>query len=71
MKKDEMGRFVAERRKSLRVTQQELARLCGISLHALCDFERGAGNPTFDLIKKVLDALGLEIKLQPKNFGMV
>lgn len=71
MKKDEIGRFVAERRKALRVTQLELARLCGISAHALCDLECGAGNPTFDLIESVLDALGLEIRLQPKNLGMV
>lgn len=70
MKKYEIGRFIAERRKSLRVTQQELARLCGVSLHALCNLECGAGNPTFDLIKKVLDALGLEIQLRPKDMGM-
>ena len=69
MKKDEVGRFVAERRKALRATQQELARLCGISTHALCDLECGVGNPTFDLIERVLDALGLEIRLQPKKLG--
>lgn len=67
MKKDEVGRFVADRRKALRINQRDLARLCGISTHALCDLERGAGNPTFDLIEGVLDALGLEIRLQPKN----
>lgn len=67
MKKSEVGKFVADRRKALRINQRDLASLCGISTHALCDLERGAGNPTFDLIEGVLDALGLEIRLQPKN----
>lgn len=67
MKKDELGRYISGRRKSLRVSQHELADLCGISEHALCNLERGAGNPTFDLIAAVIDALGLEIELHPKN----
>ena len=66
MKKGELGRFLAERRKALDVNQRDLARICGISEHALCNLERGAGNPTFDLIEKALDALGLEIVVQPK-----
>lgn len=66
MKKSEIGQFIAERRKSLRVSQRELAGLCGISEHALCNLERGAGNPTFDLIAAVCDALGLQIELHPK-----
>lgn len=66
MKKEELGRRLAERRKALRVNQRELAELCGISVHALCNLERGAGNPTFDLIDEVLDALGLELTIAPK-----
>ena len=64
-----MGCFIAERRKALNVNQRDLARICGISEHALCNLERGAGNPTFDLIEKTLEALGLEIRLQPKKLG--
>ena len=69
MKKEQIGGFIAERRKSLNVNQRDLARICGISEHALCNLERGAGNPTFDLIEKTLEALGLEIRLQPKKLG--
>ena len=67
MKKEQIGSFIAERRKALKVNQRDLARICGISEHALCNLERGSGNPTFDLIEKALDALGLEIRLQPKK----
>ena len=71
MKKKQIGCFIAERRKSLNVNQRDLARICGISEHALCNLERGSGNPTLDLIEKTLDALGLEIRLQPKKIGEV
>lgn len=66
MKKKEIGQFLTERRKALRVSQRELAGLCGISEHALVNLERGTGNPTFDLIETVSEALGLEIRLGPK-----
>lgn len=66
MKKDEIGSFIEERRKALRITQQNLAVLCGVSEHALCNLEQGIGNPTFEVLERVTDALGLEIRLEPK-----
>lgn len=66
MKKDEIGSFIEERRKALRITQQNLAVLCGVSEHALCNLEQGIGNPTFEVLERVADALGLEIRLAPK-----
>lgn len=66
MKKEAIGKCIAERRKSLHINQRELAGLCGVSEHALVNLERGNGNPTFDLIDKVCEAIGLEIGLTPK-----
>ena len=66
MKKQELGLFIAKRRKALRVNQRELAKLCGVSEHALCNFERGIGNPTLNIVNAVADALGLELKLSVK-----
>ena len=66
MKKGEIGSFIEERRKALRITQQNLAVLCGVSEHALCNLEQGIGNPTFEVLERVTDALGLEIRLEPK-----
>ena len=66
MKKDEIGSFIEERRKALQITQQNLAVLCGVSEHALCNLEQGIGNPTFEVLERVTDALGLEIRLEPK-----
>lgn len=67
MKIDEMGLFIAKRRKALKVNQRELALLCGVSEHALCNLERGTGNPTMRLVDSVADALGLELKLVVKD----
>ena len=66
MKKGEIGSYIEGRRKSLRITQQNLAVLCGVSEHALCNLEQGIGNPTFEVLERVTDALGLEIRLEPK-----
>ena len=66
MKIAEIGSYIERRRKSLRITQRNLAMLCGVSEHALCSLERGEGNPTFEVLERVADALGLELRLGPK-----
>ena len=67
MKIAEIGLFISKRRKALKVNQRELASLCGVSEHALCNLERGSGNPTMRLVDSVADALGLELKLVVKD----
>ena len=67
MKIQEIGAFMAKRRKSLRVNQRELASLCGVSEHALCNLERGIGNPTMKLVSSVAEALGLELRMVVKD----
>ena len=67
MKIDEIGLFLAQRRKSLKVCQRDLAALSGVSEHALVNLERGIGNPTLKLVNAVADALGLELNLSVKD----
>lgn len=64
MKIRDIGLFLSERRKALGVNQKDLAVLCGVSEHALCNLERGAGNPTLKLVTAVAEALGLELNLK-------
>ncbi|MEX2607279.1 MAG: helix-turn-helix transcriptional regulator [Kiritimatiellia bacterium] len=52
---------IRERRKLLGVDQKSLARISGISVHALSDLETGKGNPTLTTVEKVLDALGMTL----------
>lgn len=47
--------------------QKTLSRLSGVSLHALSDLETGKGNPTLSTVSKVLDPLGLELRIGLKS----
>jgi len=58
---------IKARRESLRVTQKGLSDLSGVALGALKKFESGRGNPTLLTLKKLCDALGLEITLNVKK----
>ena len=58
---------IKERRETLHVTQDSLAKLSGVGLRTLKQFESGSGNPTLQTLKKLTDVLGLEICLKVKE----
>lgn len=56
-----LGRVIAERRKSVGVTQEALADLCGVHVTYISQLERGVKSPTlrvFRSIAKALDTTG-------------
>jgi len=57
----EISNYIVRRRKTLGISQRELADLSGISLHALSNLESGKGNPTLESLLKVADTLGVTI----------
>lgn len=57
------------RRLSLKVNQELLSELSGISLRTLKQFESGKGNPTLKTIEKLAGALGLELTLKVKSLN--
>lgn len=65
-----VGTAIKKRRKALKITQPHLAELAGISVNSLYKIERGEANPTLDLIEKIADVLGLEIKLEVKKLTL-
>ena len=58
---------IKARREMLRVNQEMLAQLSGVSLRTLKQFESGKGNPTLSTLQKISDVLGLEVSLTVKN----
>ncbi len=62
-----IGQIIKERRKSLNVTQYNLAEISGISVRSLKDIENGNGNPTLIQLIKILNSLGLKLNLKIKN----
>lgn len=63
----ELGIVIKNRRKALRITQPYLAELAQISVNTLYKIERGEANPTLDLLEKLADVLGLELKIEVKK----
>ena len=63
MNKAEIGRYIIERRDTLRISQACLAELSGVSVHTLSNLETGKGNVTLDTLLKVAGVLGLTVKV--------
>ncbi len=59
--------IIKERRENLKVNQENLAKLSGVGLRTLKQFESGKGNPTLNTIQKIADVLGLEVCLKVKK----
>jgi transcriptional regulator with XRE-family HTH domain len=51
----------------LKVNQENLAKLSGVGLRTLKQFESGKGNPTLQTIQKIAHVLGLEVCLKVKT----
>lgn len=56
-----IGNTIKARRKLLRITQRQLADIAGVGINTLTKIERNEGNPTLDVLERVLDALGLDL----------
>ncbi|WP_214226331.1 helix-turn-helix domain-containing protein [Pedobacter sp. B4-66] len=62
-----IGTYIKNRRKVLKITQPYLAELAGVSINTIYKIERGEGNPTLEVIVKIAEVLGLELKLEIKK----
>ena len=57
---NKIGNAIKERRKMLKITQRTLAELAGVGINTLTKIERGEGNPTIEVLEKILDTLRSE-----------
>lgn len=64
---EKLGEAIKNRRKELAITQPHLAELAGISTNTLYKLECGQGNPSLQIIHKLSEVLGLELKLDIKK----
>lgn len=67
MTTSEIGVQIKKRRKVLRITQPDLAEMADISINTLYKIERGQANPTVEILNKIADILGMELKLEVKQ----
>ncbi len=59
--------MIKRRRISLRIDQRALSEISGIAVHTLSNIEAGKGNPTVATLDRMLDALGMELRIQIKQ----
>jgi len=64
---DEIGAGVRVTRKRLGLRQDEVASLCGVGTRFLSELENGKSTLELGRVIRVLEALGLELILQPRK----
>ena len=62
-----LSEVIKNRRKTLAISQQDLAEMAGIGLATIKDIERGKGNPSMGTVSKILDVLGMEIEFKVRQ----
>jgi y4mF family transcriptional regulator len=62
-----LAQTMKSRRKTLGISQQDLAEIAEVSLATVKDIERGRGNPSLRTVQKILDVLGMEINYQVRK----
>ena len=63
----ELGSALKQRRKDLGITQPHLAEIAGISKNTLYKLERGESNPSWEIVLKLMDVLGLAMQIDIKK----
>lgn len=61
-----IGQRIADLRNKAGLTLRQLAENAGVSYQNICKIENGKYNVSIDLLSKLCDALGAEIKIESK-----
>ncbi len=66
----EIGKKVSLERKALGFTQRELSELTRINKTTISEIENGRFTGSFDIFERVLDAVGLQFDVSPKQHSL-
>jgi y4mF family transcriptional regulator len=66
MNKENLGLLIKERRKILKIRQEDLAEISDVALRTIVLVERGEGNPSLETLLKIAEVLGLELQMNVK-----
>ena len=64
---NQIAEAIRTSRKDLEITQSHLSELSGISVNTIYKLERGQGNPSLEIVQKLMDVLGLVINIEVKK----
>lgn len=62
----ELGALIRERRKELRMSQEQVALVSQVTMRIMSELERGKATAQFATILRVLAALGLDLYVKPR-----
>ena len=63
----EVGSLIKQRRVALGITQQHLSVVSEVAVVTIKLLELGKGNPSFQTLEKLAEALGLELTMSLKT----
>jgi y4mF family transcriptional regulator len=66
MNKKFLGQQIKDRRKILKVRQEDLAEISGVALRTIVAIEQGEGNPSLETLLKLAEVLGMKFQLTVK-----
>ena len=69
MTNEEIIKTVKDRKEILAINQENLAELSEVGIATLKRFKSGKGNITLNNLQKIVDILGLELRLELKNMS--
>lgn len=61
-----IGKQIEERRKSLGISQADLAEMSRVSLRTVSAIENDSANPSIEVLSRILSSLGLVFSLQER-----
>lgn len=62
-----LAEVIKKRRKTLNISQRDLAEMAGIGLATIKDIERGKGNPSMGTVSRIMEVLGMEIEYKVRQ----
>lgn len=69
MNAESIAKIIKERRQILDITQQTAAELSNVSTHTFSNVESAIGNPSIEILCRILDTLGMEMHIDIKCLG--
>jgi len=63
----DLKEVMKSRRKTLSISQLDLAEMAEVSLATVKDIEQGKGNPSLATVNKIIEVLGMEMIFQVRQ----
>ena len=67
MTKTELGQKIKDRRRTISMSQNQLAEYTGLSVVTLSQIETGKANPSFETLDEIFHFLNLEFLVEVKK----